>query len=100
MKKSVKLGIFLGIVGLIVTLAGCSKDAKSIATTEAKVFQSAPAPTKAAWDTAAAAMKINGYVIALVSLQGLRAQPGLTAEQIQAVEKTATAVSDQIYEAA
>jgi nicotinamide riboside kinase len=101
MKTCGKFMAIVGIVALVgVAVTGCSKDAKSIASSGTTAFQSAPPETKAAWESALAAVKSDDYAAAILALQKLHGQAGLNPEQIQAVEKTATAVSDQMYAAA
>jgi hypothetical protein len=97
-------GKFVAIIGLTalmgVAVTGCSKSANAIASSGTKAFESAPPETKAAWESAMAAVKSNDAATALLAFGKLRAQPGLTPEQIQAVDKTAAAVSEQMYAAA
>lgn len=81
-------------------LLGCGANPQSAASRGAKAFQSAPPETKAAWNTAMAAIKTNGYAPALKALDDVLAQPGLTPEQGAVVKQTSTALSDQMYEAA
>jgi len=98
MKSCVKLIAVPALIAL--AFMGCSKSATSVGSHHAEAFQSADAQTKALWDTALAAVKTNGYAVAFVTLKSLQAQPGLTPQQLQAVNETATAVSDQMYAAA
>jgi hypothetical protein len=85
---------------LVVAVAGLSGCGKTAATDGNKAFQSASPDLKKSWDMAMAAMKTNGYAAAILHLQELRAQPGLSAEQTKAVEETSTAISDKMYDAA
>lgn len=84
----------------LLLLAGCSKDPGAIATNGSKAFQSADAATRALWETSLAAMKTNGYAVAMLGFKQLGAQSNLTPEQAKAVGDTATALSDQMYAAA
>jgi len=98
MKSCVKLIAVPALIAL--AFMGCSKSATSVGSRHAEAFQSADAQTKAIWDTALAAVKTNGFALAIVTLKSLQAQPALTPEQLKAVNETATAVSDQMYAAA
>ena len=89
----------LSLVGAL-CLAGCGKSAEGLSSANAKLFASAPAEVKTAWDAASAAIATNGYATAILSLQKLQGLPALTAEQLKAVNETVTAVSDQMYEKA
>ncbi len=75
---------------------GCKPSAPS----GEQAFANASPELKAAWQKASDAAKANDYAGALVLLQDLKNRQGLTPEQQQAVDKTATAVSDKMYEAA
>jgi hypothetical protein len=89
--------ICLSLAALV--MAGCSKNAASLGSSNAKLFATAPAPIKAEWDKATAAIATNGYAAAILSLKNLQAQ-SLTPEQTKAINDTVTAVSDQMYAAA
>lgn len=98
MKSWWRLLAVAGLAGLV--LVACGKSAGSVAAGKARLFASAPAETKGKWDIAAAAATTNDFALAIVTLQQLQTQTNLTAEQRQAVDQTATAVSDQMYDAA
>lgn len=98
MKLSLSLLGSAAAVALL--LGGCSKNAASLGASNASLFASAPAPVKASWDKATAAIATNGYATAIIALKALQEQPGLSAEQLKAVNDTVNAVSDQMYAAA
>ena len=81
-------------------LSGCGGSPQSAAARGDKAFRTAPPETKAAWNSAVAAIKTNGYAAASLSLQTVLTQPGLTSEQTQVAQQTATSLSDQMYDAA
>jgi hypothetical protein len=82
-------------------LAGCGKkDAAALISKNDAAFKSATPEVKTAWETQKAAMKTNGYAVAMTSLMGLKSAPGLSPEQSKAIDETVTAVSDQMYDAA
>lgn len=85
-----------GLCVAAAALGGCGKSTVD----GNKVFQSASPVLKKSWDTAMEAEKTNGYAAAILHLQELRAQPGLSAEQTKAVEEASTAISDKMYDAA
>jgi hypothetical protein len=89
----------LALISLSLLLVGCKKDAKSVGSGNNKLFASAPAPLKADWEQANAAMATNGYFTAFAALKNLQ-QQSLSPEQLKAVNDTVTAVNDQMYEAA
>ncbi len=91
--------IFVGVAGVV--SFGCgAKDPNAVGSRNAKVFASADPQTREQWDTAIAAMKTNGYVIATVNLQCLAQQTNLTPEQLQAVHETVASMTDQMFAAA
>ena len=97
MKHIPRLACLLSLVfsfGLL--WAGCGKSVGD----GAKVFASANPEIKTAWEKCQTAAKAKDYAAALSALQQLKTQPGLTPDQVKAIEQTATAVSDQMYEAA
>jgi hypothetical protein len=81
-------------------LWGCSRSAESIGARGTKAFASAPAETKALWEKALSAVSSSDYATALISLKKIKEQSGLTPDQTEAVGRTATAINDQMYEAA
>lgn len=96
MKTHLKFAALAGFTGLL--LIGCGKSAQGLRDANAKLFTSAPAEIKAAWDAAGAAMATNGFAPAILTLKKLQALPGITPEQLKAVNETVTAVSDQMYD--
>jgi len=66
----------------------------------AKAFDTASPEVKTAWAQSLAAAKTNDFAGAIVGLQRLKQQTGLSAQQTEAIDKSLTAVSDQMYEAA
>lgn len=91
---------FSSVALLVFSLVGCGPNPESAASHGDKAFQSAPPEVKAAWQTATASLKTNNFAVALDTLQHLHATPGLTPEQMKALEATATATSDKLYAAA
>lgn len=98
MKSGWRLLAVVGLAGL--GLVACGKSGSSMAAGKSRLFASAPPEVKEKWDIAAAAAGTNDFALAMLSLQQLQALTNLTAEQRQAVGQTATAISDQMYEAA
>jgi Sec-independent protein translocase protein TatA len=92
--RALATGVVL-VVALV--LSGCGKSAGSAAAEGQKAFQSAPKEVKAEWDRAISAIKANDYATALITFRDLQSQTNLTQEQMDAVGKTATAISDQMY---
>jgi hypothetical protein len=88
--------IFLFAPLLAVALLGC----KPTAASGDKVFASASADAKGLWISATAAMKTNGYAVALLTLRELGAKPGLTEAQQKVVASYSTSINDQMYAAA
>jgi hypothetical protein len=66
----------------------------------ANAIQSAPAEVKTAWDTAMAAMKTNGYAVAIMELQAAQSHPNITPKQAEALQNAASQINDQMYAAA
>ena len=83
-----------------ILLLGCGKSPNAIASSKSKAFESAPAATKQAWQTAAAAARTNGYSAALIALSKIQADPTLTSEQGAAVRELSRSLSDSMYDAA
>lgn len=77
-------------------LFGCNKSVES----GASAFQSASPEIRKAWDSATAALKTNGYATAIIQLQQLRAQSGITIEQGKAIEQATAKINQQMYDAA
>ncbi|HEY9175627.1 MAG TPA: hypothetical protein VI136_25390 [Verrucomicrobiae bacterium] len=97
MKTSTQFLATLVLAALVGFLAiGCGKSAGS----GAKAFNSANAEIKAIWDKGMAAATAKDYATALLTFRQLSARTDLTPDQVKAVEQTATAVNDQMYEAA
>jgi hypothetical protein len=85
---------------LACALAGCKKAAPGAdASADAKVFVSAPAEIKAAWDGALAALQTNDQAGAYLALRQLRAQSGVTPEQIAAIDAQCRRIRTQLAEA-
>ena len=98
MRKGVRLITALSLLGL--ALVGCTKNAASIGASDDPAFRSADPELKAGWETALAAAKTNGYATAILTLKRLQTRTNLTPEQAKAIGETATAVRDQMYDAA
>lgn len=94
MNFSLKDTIAFALLALL--FVGCSKGVGD----GAKVFETASAEIKAAWDKGLAEAKAKDYAAAIGTLQDLHRKPGLTPEQIKALEETTTAISDEMYAAA
>jgi hypothetical protein len=75
---------------------GCSKKVGG----GAKAFAAANPEIKTAWDKGLAEAKAKDYAAAIGALQDLHRKPGLTPDQIKAIEETMTAISDEMYAAA
>jgi hypothetical protein len=67
---------------------------------ESGAFQTAAPELKSQWETAFAASATNGYVVAISTLQNLRTQANLTAEQIKAVDELNGVVGTRLFNAA
>ncbi len=92
---------FVLIVGTAGFLAsGCGKSAASVGASKAKVFATADAATKANWERATSALAANDYATAILTLQQMVSQPGLTSEQSQAVADTMATANEQLTAAA
>ena len=83
-----------------VTLPGCAsvekhQDPTALAAAHLGDFNSATPPAKQAWDLASAQINGNDFESALATLEQLRAQTGLSPEQIKAVDATMAAVRKQ-----
>jgi hypothetical protein len=96
--RGVIFALALAASGLFIS--GCRKSPESVAAGSQAAFQSAPADVKTKWDKALAAVKANDYATALIALRDLQYETNLSPVQQDAVGKTATAVSDRMYEAA
>jgi hypothetical protein len=96
MKRYAGLSALFAVFVVMAVASGCKPGPVSAE----KAFANAPAEIKEAWQKASDAAKSNDYTGALLLLQDLRARPGLSAEQGQAAERTAAAVSDRMYDAA
>jgi hypothetical protein len=82
---------FLGTAGL-----ACNKSISSGST----AMQSASPEVKKGWDTALAAMKTNGYAVAIIELQKIKDLPGVTPQQVKVIETSSTKISNDMYAAA
>ncbi len=101
--KSTYCGFCAASLCLLVSLGcGGSKNPTTLGNKNDKLFQSADPGIKASWDTAIAALKTNGYVPAIVSLQEITqgTNSAVTPEQVKAAGETVTAISDSMYTAA
>jgi hypothetical protein len=98
MKRWSALALCAGFFALLVP--GCHKNAASMASENAKLFQSADPAVKGDWDAAVAAFRTNGYATAIITLKNLRQQTNISSQQATAVDQMLTAVNDQMYEAA
>lgn len=96
MKNLTRIIALLGLLAVVALIgAGCGGGGSG-----GKAFQSAKPDVKAEWDSAMASAKANDYAKATVTLMELRKRTDLTPEQTQAIDKAATTISDQMYEAA
>ncbi len=86
------------LVALGFAVAGCKGSGEGGA--GSKAFESAAPEAKAAWDGAVAASRSNDYAAAFLTLRELRAQPGLTPAQTQAVEAQSTLINQRMAAAA
>ena len=100
MKSMIQL-LAVALLSMLVLLpgAGCGRGGGSDPASRSKLFQSPP-EVKAGWDAVVTAAKAKQYSTAILGIQKLRQQPGLTPEQTQVMDQTATALSDEMYEAA
>jgi hypothetical protein len=90
----------LAILALTLVLgAGCGNDSVKLTSSESKVFDSAPAEVKQAWEKALAADKANDYTNAQSLLDSLQ-QMQLNDDQKQALEKERTAFGQRVWAAA
>lgn len=87
----------LGLLLCGIAVSGCNR---GLAIKESSAFNSAPAELKTQWDSAFAASKTNGYAYASLTLQSLRAQTNLNAEQISAVDELMGVVGARMVKAA
>jgi hypothetical protein len=102
MKKALlNCAVWCGVAVLSLALCGCGKkSASSLASKNDAAFSSATPEVKGAWEASKAAMKTNGYAVAIAALTGAKAAAGLSPDQSRAIDETVTAISDQMYEAA
>ncbi len=97
MRIASKLVAGLLLLGfLVVAVNGCKPSMSS----DGKLFQTAKPEIKGEWEKATTAAKSNDFALAMITLQRLRALPGITPEQGQAIDRTATALNDAMYDAA
>ena len=99
------LAICLMMVGLL--MGGCGrsntpaakevKEPAVVASSQAKVFESADAQTKAVWDQTVTAAGTKDYVAAITALDKLRKRKDLTQEQRAAVNEMMSAEYKQMY---
>lgn len=98
MKRKAFTPVVCLLAALVFMAVGCGKK-KTVGSGDA-AFQSAAPEIKAAWNAAMAAVKTNGYAAAILTLQQMRAVPGLSPAQAKAVDDNSTAISDAMYAAA
>lgn len=91
-KTTIQALLLVAAVGL----TGCGKRAPDTT----KAFQSASPEIQDAWQSANAAMKTNGYTMAILQLRQLRMHPALTSEQLEALDHVSASISEKMYEAA
>ena len=89
----------LALIAASLVLFGCGKSTDSVLAKNARLFQTADPKLRQDWDTAAAAVKTNGYATAILALRVLQRQD-LATEQRDAVEQALRAVGDKLYTAA
>jgi hypothetical protein len=97
MKTIVKLLLVLSLTPII----GCSNsdNAESILSKHSQLFQDPS--LKPDWNTVAAAVHTNGYVVAETSLRKLGSKnKNLTLEQVTAIQDTLQALNTKLYAAA
>lgn len=78
--------------------AGCNR--QSLTVRDSDSFKSAPPEIKAAWQTAVAAAKTNGYLTAYTRLESLQTNSDLSAEQSKAVTDLLGVVGTRMFNAA
>jgi hypothetical protein len=98
-KRLSSLAALCLLLCLACAMAGCKKAAPT-ADADTKLFVSASPEIKAAWDGALAAIQTNDYAGAYLTFQQLRAQPGVTPEQITAIDAQRKRINEQLSEAA
>jgi hypothetical protein len=81
----------------VLALLGCNRGP---ALPNSNAFQSAAPELKGRWTTAYAAAQTNGYLLAYSTLQTLRAETNLNAQQIQAVDELIGVVGTRMLNAA
>ncbi len=94
--KSIVLLAFLGLISL--GGGGCGGGQPDA--TETTAFNSAPAGIASAWKDAVTAAKANDYAKAYLTLRDLRQVPGVSPEQIKAIDALSTQVNDNMSKAA
>ncbi len=92
--KAAALFVTMGFIAL----AGiaCNKSVSS----SGSALQTASPEVKKGWDVAMAAMKTNGYAVAIMELQKTRQLPAVSATQGKAIDDASTKISEQMYAAA
>jgi len=90
------MGLALGLLGGVV-LTGCGK---SLKVHDSGAFNAAAPELKAKWDTAMAAWGTNGYLVTYNTLQDLRGQSSLSADQAKAVDEFIGVVGTKMFNAA
>ena len=97
MRICLKIAALLAAVGFV-AFAGiaCNKSVSS----SGSALQTASPEIKKGWDVAMAAMKTNGYAVAILELQKTRQLPGVSPTQGKAIDDASTKISEQMYAAA
>src|SRR5258707_13756507 len=81
-------------------LAGCGRGSATRAAASSKAFDKASPEIKAQWDKVAGAVSSNDYATAILTCRKLLGPPGLTGEQIAAVNDAMTAENNRMTAAA
>ena len=96
-KPSLALALLLSAV---FGLCGCGKKPFSTDSLSAKTFEAGDPETKEAWNTVLSAVKQNDYAAAILTMQQLRTNADLSAEQIGTMSNTDIAVRERMNLAA
>jgi len=87
-------------LGLSAIVAGGCGRSGTIGSGAGAAFDSADAELKARWETAVAADRTNGYVVAYSTLIGLRHPTKVTPDQLRAVSALLDSLTTRLYAAA
>jgi hypothetical protein len=84
-KRSFWCAFAIGLAIASLPAAGCGgkKDAAALTSKNDAAFRSASAEVKAGWETQKAAMKTNGYAVAMTSLMAMKSAPGLSRNNLK-----------------